>query len=266
MIMQIPSSVIKSNGINRVDYDPQSKLKPADPEVLAKLLENEPKTGNRDVFIRSDVPENERVTIYEGTVDNDAILEACRSSGEIGSAFTKNRVVSGMSNRELYEMLTGEKCPVSSSGDIDFNDWYTSVVIGSQAMIKQSEGIGTMIPSRENIGQFRDNIAKYYGDMAKRLDAAYAEGKLTKDEYDLINDGIMERMEHATTCAERNAAWHMVAHERSMSFKEFERRQTMTPEEYRADMEAATDKYVRMYTKIDRIALMKLFNNIRFGK
>ena len=264
MIMQIPSSTIKSGGINRVNYDPQnSKLKPADPEVLAKLMENEPKTGKRDVFVRSDVPENERVTgIYEG-ISYDETLAVDKSAEADGSS---GRVVSGMSNRELYEMLTGEECPVSSSGDIDFNDWYTRIVIASKAMIKQSEGIGTMIPSRENIGQFRDNIANYYGNMAKRLDAAYAEGKLTKEEYDLINDGIMERMEHATTCAERNAAWHMVARERSMSFKEFERRQTMTPEEYQADMEAATDKYVRMYTKIDRIALMKLFNNIRFGK
>ena len=264
MIMQIPSSTIKSAGITRTDYDPKtSKLKPADPEVLAKLLENEPKTGKRDVFIRSDVPENERVTsIYEG-ISYDETLAVDKSAEADNNSV---RVVSGMSNRELYEMLTGEKCPISSSGDIDFNDWYTSIVIASKAMIKQAEGIGTLIPNLDNIGQFRDNIANYYGNMAKRLDAAYAEGKLTKEEYDRINDSVMERMEHATTCAERNAAWHMVARERSMSIKEYERRQTMTPEEYRADMEAATDKYVRMYTKIDRVALMKLFNNIRFGK
>lgn len=259
MITQVPSSLIKSNDIKFQDYAtmPQSKLKSADPEVLAKLLENEPKTGKCDVFVRSDVPENERVKISDGIYDKDAILEACRSSGEIGSAFTKIRVIASMKNIELYELLTGEKCPMSTPYEIDFNDWTTKLVLSYRALDATCDG--GSIPTKEK-------IAEYYGNMAKRLDTAYSEGKFTKEEYDFINDGIMERMEHATSCAEETAARRKVGYDRSMSLYEFERSQAMTPEERIADFEAAIKECIRKYTHIDRNVMMQMFNSFRFGK
>lgn len=143
------------------------------------------------------------------------------------------------------------------ANDIDFNDTYTDMVISTRSLMAVCNG--GSIPTKES-------IAKYYGDMAKRLDAAYAEGKFTKEEYDYLNKGIAERMEHAADCAEETEALFKVSHNRSMSFKEYERSMSMTSEELKADFRSAINEYINKYCKIDRGALMKLFNIARYGK
>ncbi len=160
---------------------------------------------------------------------------------------------------KTYKMdeLPFEKEAITDWSDIDFDDPYTDMVISSRSLIATMNG-GT-VPTKES-------IAKYYGEMAKRLDTAYAEGKFTKEEYDYLNDGIAERMEHSAHCAERAAAFFKSGHDRSMSLKAFEREAAMTQEELQADREAAIQDYVNRYFKIDRKFLMQLFNSIRYGK
>ncbi|MDE6746392.1 MAG: hypothetical protein K2J72_07105 [Oscillospiraceae bacterium] len=165
-------------------------------------------------------------------------------------------------SRDSFEWSDGKNNKTSAdrpkySNDIDFNDKYTDMVIGTRSLMAICNG--GSVPTKES-------IAKYYGDMAKRLDTAYAEGKFTKEEYDYLNEGIAERMEHAADCAEETAALFKVSHDRSMSFKEYERTMSMTSEELKADFKSAINEYINKYCKIDRAALMKLFNSIRYGK
>lgn len=269
MITQIPSSLLNSKSFKLEKYDPENSiLKEADPEVLAEKLAAEPSTGKHDIFIRSDVPENERVSsIYEG-ISYDEVFARDKSAKADDNSV---RVVASMSNRELYELLMGEKCPRASSGDIDFNSNSVDMLAClSRAMIKQSEGIGTMIPTRGNIGKFKENIAKFYGEIAKRMDAAYAEGKFTDEEYEMLNAGLNERIEKTIHNTETSMAFYAIGRKIGAQSPEERkqdilRKQAMTPEERRADMAKRIDEYVRKYCKIDRGIMFEMINAIRYG-
>ena len=82
--------------------------------------------------------------------------------------------------------------------------------IQSRTLAGLTLGMDNGIPTKER-------IAEYYGRMAKRLDEAYEAGKFTKEEYDYLNAGIAERMEHSTACAEDTAARRAVGYKNSMS-------------------------------------------------
>lgn len=117
----------------------------------------------------------------------------------------------------------------------------------------------------------KERIAEYYGAMAKRLDTAYAEGKFTKDEYDELNEMIVNQIEKQTTVTENITAFYALSKKRyshsTAAAKEVNRvEQSMTLEERLAEREQEIRDYAERYCKIDRVALMKLFNNIRFGK
>ena len=145
------------------------------------------------------------------------------------------------------------------SNDIDFNDKYVQMVIYSKNFYALSSGIEGGVPTKER-------IAEYYGQMAKRLDEAYAEGKFTKEEYDYLNEGIAERMEHAADCAEDTAARRAAGYDRTMSYEASTKYLAMSKEERQEYFQSKVNEYIDRYYKIDRTALMQLFNNIRYGK
>lgn len=158
---------------------------------------------------------------------------------------------SGAKNTDRFEY--------SGDEDIDFNDKCVSMYIQSQTLASLTLGMDNGVPTM-------DRIASYYGRMAKRLDEAYAAGKFTKEEYDYLNAGIAERMEHSTACAEDSAARLAVGYKNSMSLETFQRHMSMTPEELHEDIEAEISEYIERFFKIDRKSLMELFNNVRYGK
>lgn len=55
-------------------------------------------------------------------------------------------------------------------------------------------------------GMTKEQLATHFGDMAKRLDEAYAQGKFTEEEYNELNEGIMSSFDDAITRCERKAA------------------------------------------------------------
>ena len=125
-------------------------------------------------------------------------------------------------------------------------------------------GIPGCIPTEER-------IAETYGNMAKRLDAAYAEGKFTKDEYDELNSMIAEHMEWETTCAENNKAFLAISARKynqpyKQSVERIRRENAMTPEQLREEMQVQISDYVRKYCQYDRSAILNMFNSIRYGK
>lgn len=150
------------------------------------------------------------------------------------------------------------------SNDIDFNDDQIKGFIYHHTHLDLGTGIKGGVPTKER-------IAEYYGNMAKRLDEAYSNGKFTKEEYDLLNDGISERMEHSAVCAERNKAFYELGKERGSlspaAAKEVILRQkNMTPEKYQAELQNRISDYVKRLFKIDRNSLRSLFNNVRYGQ
>lgn len=140
--------------------------------------------------------------------------------------------------------------------DLGVMDYYIKVSLGS--------GMINGIPTKER-------IAEYYGDMAKRLDTAYSEGKFTKDEYDELNGMLLDHMEYITVCAERNKAFYAIGKEHGSlspaAAKEATlKKLSMSSEEYMAEMNAKISEYVEKYFKIDRVSLLELFNKIRYAK
>ena len=116
-----------------------------------------------------------------------------------------------------------------------------------------------------------ERIAEYYGKLAKRLDAAYAEGKFTKEEYDELNKTITDGMEWETGRAERLKARFAIGAKignlpYKQSIERIKRLNVMTPEQYQAEMRAEIAEYVSKYTRYDRGAILKMFNSIRYGK
>lgn len=167
-------------------------------------------------------------------------------------------------SRDSFERSDGKNNKTSAdrlkySNDIDFNDSYVKMVIYSRNFYDLSSGIEGGVPTKER-------IAEHYGKMAKRLDAAYAEGKFTKEEYDYLNEGIAERMEHSAACAEDTAASRAVGYDRTMSQKASKEYLAMSKEERREYMQSQISEYIDKYYKIDRTSLMKLFNSVRYGK
>lgn len=117
----------------------------------------------------------------------------------------------------------------------------------------------------------KERIAEYYGAMAKRLDNAYAEGKFTKDEFDELNEMITSQVEKDATAYERLEASYALGEKRGRLSPEavaeiVQREKSLTPEERLAAREQEIRDYAERYCKIDRVALMKLFISIRYGK
>lgn len=168
------------------------------------------------------------------------------------------------SGGKIYKKTEADKAKTSAdrleyANDIDFNDSYVKMVIYSRSFNDLSSGIVGGVPTKER-------IAEYYGKMAKRLDTAYADGKFTKEEYDYLNEGIAERMEHSTACAEDTDARRAVGYDRTMSYKASTEYLAMSKEERQEYLQSQVNEYIDRYYKIDRMSLMQLFNSTRYGK
>lgn len=64
----------------------------------------------------------------------------------------------------------------------------------------------TTLDMRIRAGMTRAQLATHFGDIAKRLDTAYSEGKFTKEEYDELNAGLMESYDKYISRCEHSAA------------------------------------------------------------
>lgn len=149
------------------------------------------------------------------------------------------------------------------ANDIDVNDKHIQSIVNNYVKVSLGSGMVGGIPTKER-------ISEYYGNMAKRLDTAYSDGKFTKEEYDELNKMLEDHMEHSTVCAERKAARCAIGKERgSLSPAAAKpiilKQMSMSSEEYMADMDAKISEYVEKYFRIDRVSLMQLFNRIRYG-
>lgn len=218
------------------------------------------------------------------------------------------QIVSGMSNKELYKTLTGKDYNITASSlrksestkmweldpnrdyndikeeineaskanrdvfeycdemDINFSNSYTSNRIRLQEMDYRLGG-GFWNENRETRMQM---IANYYGDIGKRLDEAYAAGKFTKEEYDMLNKSIYEQMDktisgvQATEAANelRRIYYNLPPKERR---EVDERLKRMSPEEVQEEWRSEIAAYIERFCKNDRTNVLEMFNSIRYG-
>ena len=168
-------------------------------------------------------------------------------------------------NTDRLELSDAEKAALE---DQDFEPYECSEVLvfdpsHGYFYTKLESRIKGCIPTEER-------IADIYGNMAKRLDAAYAEGKFTKEEYDELNKRIADGMDHEISCSEEKKALRYVLAKRynapyKQSIERIRRVNAMTPEEYQAELQAEIASCISRFS-YDRGAIQKMFNSIRYGK
>ena len=140
--------------------------------------------------------------------------------------------ISSMSGAELFTTLTG-KAPVKPILDVvkeanaskSVTKLDDSAAAGNTAtgnrdvFVRSSKEIDPETDSFERLMQYdnelnfrisagmtKEQLATHFGDMAKRLDEAYAQGKFTESEYNELNAGLLESFDNAITKCERRAA------------------------------------------------------------
>lgn len=135
--------------------------------------------------------------------------------------------ISSMSGAELFTTLTG-KAPKKTTLDVvkeanasKASEKLDGSVSGGKrdVFVRSTKDIEPETDSFERLmdydndlnfrisfGMTKEQLATHFGDMAKRLDKAYADGKFTEDEYKELNSGLLESYDNAITKCERRAA------------------------------------------------------------
>ncbi len=106
-----------------------------------------------------------------------------------------------------------------------------------------------------------ERIAEYYGTVAKRLDEAYKEGKFTDEEYDELNQFLEKELEKEAVHTERMCAFYNLSKEQENALL----RKSTSTADFLAKREELISEIGEKEYKIDRSALIMLFNNVRYG-
>ncbi|WP_432651819.1 hypothetical protein [Huintestinicola sp.] len=193
--------------------------------------------------------------------------------------------ITSMTNAEAYEILTGQKPPMTKgaadiavlgqegnkrrsdeftvSGDMDFNDPATMMFIKADCNLRLGKGCKNGVPDEKRLGE-------YFGGIAKRLDEAYAAGKFTEEEYDGLNKLLSESIEKRAQKAERAAAFYSLGREKdgilgTASAASTKKEQSQSIEDYMELMNQRLDEYASEHCRIDRELIMSILNSVRYG-
>lgn len=194
--------------------------------------------------------------------------------------------ITSMSSRELYRALAGcdiscgslqsapqmkgkIKAVYSSNRDTFSRD--KDLFDGSS--VTSLFETGSPIRIMTSCGMKAEELAEHFGGIGKRLDAAYSEGKFTKEEYDELNAGLDEYIEKMTSRSERmTAVWATGKGKMEEGLKsDLAAGITITKgdirpiEEIQAEISDRVDEYVENVCKIDRITLLDMINSIRYS-
>lgn len=186
----------------------------------------------------------------------------------------KDKPYIDLANDPNFDRIDFSTLKIAESRDIGLYTENLGVIpyAASEGIDFMSNGIRSELGSGcANGVATKERIAEYYGAMAKRLDEAYAEGKFTKDEFDELSEMITAQIEKEAEVSERKTAFYALGEKRYSLSPEavseiVQREKSMTPEERLAAREQEIRDYAERYCKIDRVALMKLFISIRYGK
>lgn len=215
------------------------------------------------------------------------------------------QIVSGMSNKELLKTLTGNDYSVSSdfirtsecfnirdqNPDMDFNDICKEVDEALKANrdsfshcdeldINFNNYYGHIVFKERSLycmdGSFWNEnhetrlqiIAQHFGDIAKRLDNAYSEGKFTEEEYDMLNKSIYEqmgksidRMQGCEANQELLRRYYNLPPKKRREVDELLKH--MSREEIQDEWRSEITAYIEKVCKNDHTYVLDMFNRIR---
>ena len=118
----------------------------------------------------------------------------------------------------------------------------------------------------------RDQLADHFGEVARKIDEAFSEGSITRQEYDDLNEGFKKYTETVTAREERRAAAHEVLRKnakamdammgRSASQKEMEEFAKWNRETF----EDRVKELVKKSKEYDRCLMAALIERVRGGE
>lgn len=192
-------------------------------------------------------------------------------------------IVSSMSTRETFDILMGyeegseesNRCRdiFEPSGELNTDNFDG---IRSLLSVFNMSKNGSMEVSNfySDFNKIKQQTASYFGDMAKRLDAAHAEGKFTDEEYEGLNKMIKEQLDRCIGNVEESKARAEIHKQRMRQmqidpegYKEEEkRRNAMTDLERWQELNGLIKEFIETYCKDFRDDVMDIFNAARYGK
>ncbi len=105
----------------------------------------------------------------------------------------------------------------------------------------------------DNIPPTKEQIAEFYGRIARRLDDALKEEKITKDEFDELDKMLLEQLERQALLTERKVAFYALGGNIGNPLDSDSPNQRL-------------DSYSEQHCKIDRKSLGEQFYVVRYGK
>lgn len=190
--------------------------------------------------------------------------------------------ITSMSGSELFTLLTGVKLPQRNnaenteqtaangplrSSDRDFfedmgiKEYDTDSISSLLRTGLYSSFIGRNDHSDDNA------LAEHFGDLGKRLDEAYADGKFTEEEYNELNSSLDEYIEKRTSSAEKTRAFYAVMKEQhGMEAACPDRTEKISADEYMSALKKKMDSFIENQGKINREVLRQMTDIIRYGR
>lgn len=190
--------------------------------------------------------------------------------------------ITSMSSGELYKTLSGRDANVFKLTNMpQMRDKIKAVYPSNRDEFIRDEdnldgrSVTTLFESAFPIKALRmsnEQLSQHFGDIGKRLDEAYAQGKFTEEEYNELNAGLDEYIEHATSQTEKmRAVWetgkqNMDGRFQAMKTDEYHPlTETRSVEEIKAEKAAEINNYVKNVCGIDRDMLRSMIHLVRYG-
>lgn len=190
--------------------------------------------------------------------------------------------ITSMSGRELFTTLTGVELPQRSETEKSEQAPVTNGPLrNSERDFFEDMGIKEYdthsISSLLKTGLYSSFIgsndhpddsalAEHFGNIAKRLDEAYAVGKFTEEEYNELNSSLDEYIENRTSSAENSRAFYAVMkEEHGANVSQINEVKKISSEEYMKDLKAKIDSFIEDRGAINRDILKQMINVIRYG-
>lgn len=190
--------------------------------------------------------------------------------------------ITSMSGRELFTTLTGVELPQRSRAEKSEQAPVTNGPLRNSERdffedmgIKEydTDSISSLLKTGLYSSFIGSNdhpddsaLAEHFGNIAKRLDEAYAAGKFTEEEYNELNSSLDEYIEKRTASAENTRAFYAVMkEEHGANVSQINEVKKVSSEEYMKDLKAKIDSFIEDRGAINRDILRQMINVIRYG-
>lgn len=187
--------------------------------------------------------------------------------------------ITSVRSSELFDILADPSIPKRSEGrtveemisnankrdTFERDKYYDTSSI--EALMGGFDSAASPMYLKAALGMNDNEIAEHVGGIGKRLDEAYANGRVTKEEYDELNTSLNDYAVNLTNrCKRSEASRAIIKQEGTVNLQRlivgFEDNRTV--DEILAERNSAIEAYLEEHT-VDMNMIFHLINNVRYG-